>query len=72
MSIAKNLFKLRRKLGFSQSRMAFELGITQTLWSKHETDVSRPSIDLFCKILMLAEKNDIEINAKEFMCGEWK
>ena len=62
MTIASKIKKIREIKGFSQEYMANELGITQSTYSRLETDDKNLSID---KLKTISEI--LEVNAIDFL-----
>ena len=73
-SLGYNLLRLRKNRGYTQQQIADRLNLNRSTYTKYETGVSEPSIEIMRKIaeifsvdisVLVADKADAEFRDKE-------
>jgi len=65
MNSAKNITKLRIKLGYTQASLAFELEVSQVTISRYEKGLREPSVETANKLLNLARKKGFNLHLED-------
>jgi DNA-binding XRE family transcriptional regulator len=62
--------ELRQKLNLSQAGFAREMGVCRQMIWRYEVGKAKPSIDIIKRMIDFSRKNNVKINAEDFLLGQ--